>query len=166
MDPENDLIDSVIVRCVERKCAVVSQDPLEQGQFRFFNYGHEIGHAVEVAYDYQHLRHGEAVAIGMHAAAWMGVEAGLTDPALFARQGVLLSALGLPLVIPVLLRQRWRTEHLAKRIDELLLKDKKRTSAGSVWIIPQHLGEAIATNQISAALVTRCVERVAQGLAD
>ena len=54
------------------------------------NYGHTLGHAFEAAGDYEALLHGEAVSVGMVAAAAIGERVGLTPPALVERQNRLL----------------------------------------------------------------------------
>jgi len=162
--PANDLINEIVLHCIERKCAIVSQDPKEEGLFRFFNYGHEIGHAVEVTYDYEHLLHGEAVSIGMVASTWMGVQAGLTDPELLNHQSALLRGLGLPIVIPLSLRERYDVTILEKRIKQMLGKDKKRTPKGLVWIVPERLGSGICTTHISSGVVGRCLRMLAVGI--
>jgi 3-dehydroquinate synthase len=162
--PNNDLVEVLICRCLQRKCRIVSRDPQEKGPFRFFNYGHEIGHAVEVAYDYEHLLHGEAVSIGMMTASWMGREAHLTDYAVLERQGVLLSGLGLPLTIPANLRRGAIPTNLFRRIKRILDSDKKRTPKGTVWIVPTRLGEGICTTEIEPDLVRRSLRRLAEGV--
>lgn len=164
--PGNELIEEIIRRCLERKCKIVSMDPREEGAFRFFNYGHEIGHAVEVTYDYEHLLHGEAVAIGMVSASWMGVQAHLTDAALLERQCALLAGIGLPITIPAKLREGLFPHRLARRIKHVLDSDKKRTPKGTVWIVPTRLGKAICTTEIGAELVTDCLQRLAHGTID
>ena len=123
-----------------------------------------IGHAVEVTYDYEHLLHGEAVSIGMVASTWMGVQAGLTDPELLNHQSALLRGLGLPIVIPLSLRERYDVTILEKRIKQMLGKDKKRTPKGLVWIVPERLGSGICTTHISSGVVGRCLRMLAVGI--
>jgi len=160
---QKDILEKIIRRCLKRKCKIVSRDPKEEGAFRFFNYGHELGHAVEVAYDYEQLLHGEAVSIGMMAASWMGVQAHLTDAALFDRQRTLLAGLGLPTAIPGRLRKGMTPARLAQRIKRILENDKKRTPEGSLWIVPVRLGKAMCTTDIQPDLVKRCLRRLAAG---
>lgn len=62
-----DLTDRV-ARCVEIKAEVVSEDEREGGRRAILNYGHTLGHALEVATEHR-LLHGEAVAIGLIFAA-------------------------------------------------------------------------------------------------
>jgi 3-dehydroquinate synthase len=58
----------IVERCVACKAAVVAEDEREMNRRQVLNFGHTVGHGIEVASDYA-LRHGEAVAIGMVAAA-------------------------------------------------------------------------------------------------
>jgi 5-deoxy-5-amino-3-dehydroquinate synthase len=52
-----------IAASVARKAAIVSEDERDAGLRHLLNYGHTLGHALELATDFA-LRHGEAVAIG------------------------------------------------------------------------------------------------------
>ena len=63
-ETESDTMDSLIVRSIEIKADVVSRDEREEGLRKILNFGHTIGHAIELVSDYS-LLHGEAVAIGM-----------------------------------------------------------------------------------------------------
>jgi 3-dehydroquinate synthase len=159
----DDLIEAVIYHCIKMKCEIVSKDPKEQGPFRFFNYGHEIGHAIEVAYDYKHLLHGEAVSIGIMASSWIGRRAGLTDGGAFLRQETLLRAVGLPVDIPESLRARSDPAVLLDKISRILLLDKKRTPYGFMWIIPTKLGHGVCSTEIGRSLVAQCLLRLTQG---
>ncbi|MFN8556208.1 MAG: hypothetical protein U0531_02250 [Dehalococcoidia bacterium] len=59
-----------------------------------------MGHALEAASGYEALLHGEAVAIGMAAAADIGQRMGLIDQALVDRQNALIRRFELPLRAP------------------------------------------------------------------
>ena len=63
-------ISYAIWRNVSLKAAVVQEDEREAGIRAYLNFGHTLGHAIEAA-DY-HLLHGEAIAVGMGAAAALG----------------------------------------------------------------------------------------------
>ncbi len=58
-------LDDVVNRAIAVKVAVVSADPTERERRAWLNYGHTIGHAIEVVGS---LSHGDAVAVGMVAA--------------------------------------------------------------------------------------------------
>jgi shikimate kinase/3-dehydroquinate synthase len=58
----------LVRRCAAYKTAVCLRDPYEQGERAVLNLGHTFAHALEAAGGYEHLRHGEAVALGLLAA--------------------------------------------------------------------------------------------------
>lgn len=89
----------IIRRAVAVKIAVVEADPYERGRRAVLNLGHTFAHAFEVLSDYQ-LRHGEAVAMGMAAAARLAVDLGRCSPDAARRIVALLERLGLPTAVP------------------------------------------------------------------
>jgi 3-dehydroquinate synthase len=72
--------DSIVPHSIAIKYQVVSQDPKEKGLRKILNFGHTIGHAIEGFYLSNPLKskllHGEAIAIGMIAEAWLAVKKG------------------------------------------------------------------------------------------
>jgi 3-dehydroquinate synthase len=64
-----DALAEAIRRSVEIKRDVVQADERESALRAILNYGHTVGHAIEVTAGYGKYRHGEAVAIGMVAEA-------------------------------------------------------------------------------------------------
>ena len=60
----NDNIDIIIKRAVENKIKIVSRDEKESGLRKVLNFGHTIGHGIEVTTEFNH---GESVALGMLA---------------------------------------------------------------------------------------------------
>ena len=67
-----------IARCVEIKAAVVAEDEREGGRRAILNYGHTLAHALEIDGGFD-LRHGEAVAVGLHYAAVVAHRLGRID---------------------------------------------------------------------------------------
>src|SRR6266436_2115522 len=63
------LLEQVVARSLLHKAAVVGADERESGLRKTLNFGHTIGHAIEASAGYGSYFHGEAVAIGMVAAA-------------------------------------------------------------------------------------------------
>ncbi len=60
-----DLLCEVVEETVPLKVDIVLKDPWESRLRKILNFGHSIGHALEVRAGYQDLNHGEAVALGM-----------------------------------------------------------------------------------------------------
>ncbi len=65
----NDLTEDRLLVCLENgikiKAEVVSSDEKETGLRAILNFGHTLGHALEAAYGYGKMTHGDAVALGM-----------------------------------------------------------------------------------------------------
>jgi 3-dehydroquinate synthase len=85
----------LIERAVAMKAAVVSADLREAGLREILNYGHTLGHAIELVEDYS-MRHGDAVAIGMCFAAALGQLTGRLDAETAERHRSVLASVGLP----------------------------------------------------------------------
>jgi shikimate kinase / 3-dehydroquinate synthase len=117
----------LIEQAVRIKAAYVSADPSDLGPRHALNLGHTFAHAIEAASDHA-VPHGEAVAVGLVAAARLGAIAGPTDPALGDRLEVLLTRLGLPTRLPEGLD--------TDRMLDAMAVDKKRRAARSVFVVP------------------------------
>ncbi len=89
------VLDEVIARCCEIKAQYVQADPLDHGVRMQLNFGHTLAHALENAMGYGTLLHGEAVSIGMVAAARWGERLGVTPAGCSERIKRLLQAYGL-----------------------------------------------------------------------
>jgi 3-dehydroquinate synthase len=89
----------LVERAVRMKAAVVAADLRESGQREVLNYGHTLGHSIELAEQFR-IPHGNAVAIGMTYAAAVARLAGRLDPATAERHAELLAAVGLPVSYP------------------------------------------------------------------
>jgi 3-dehydroquinate synthase len=84
----------LIPRNVQIKARVVSRDERESGLREILNYGHTFAHALESVTKYRRYQHGEAVAWGMIAAAFLGHELGLTRADDVSRIVALIRRLG------------------------------------------------------------------------
>ena len=125
------ITSSQIARALCVKIEVVEQDPFEQGLRAVLNLGHTVGHALEKLSGYA-LRHGEAVAIGMTAAAHMASKLGRAEPMLPKRISAVLAAWGLPTRCP------------PYDIDDIftaMTHDKKRRGRVLRWVLPTAVGD-------------------------
>jgi 3-dehydroquinate synthase len=93
-------IVAIIARSVAIKAEVVAADEREQGRRKILNFGHTLGHAVEMASGYR-LLHGEAVAIGMSLESEIAERLGVAEKGTAARVREAVTAAGLPVVVPL-----------------------------------------------------------------
>jgi 3-dehydroquinate synthase len=90
---------SLIVRSVEIKADIVSRDQREDGLRKVLNFGHTIGHAVELVSGFS-LLHGEAVAIGMALESRLAEQIGVAVAGTADTVSETLQAAGLPVALP------------------------------------------------------------------
>lgn len=68
------LMEMIYESCVIKKM-IVEQDEKEQGIRQVLNFGHTIGHAIEISENYR-ISHGEAIGIGMLVEGYLSVNEG------------------------------------------------------------------------------------------
>ncbi len=136
IQPILDLDPGTLVELVQRnvriKAAVVMEDEKEAGVRAHLNFGHTFAHAIEAGTEYGRYLHGEAVSLGMVAAARLGVELGRCEGGLVDQLVALLNKIGLPTT----------TDGLPET-DKLMdiMRSDKKVKAGRVrLILPDKLG--------------------------
>lgn len=125
LEGDAEAVERAVVRSVELKAGVVSGDEFEAGRRRILNFGHTVGHALELESGYT-LGHGHAVAAGMVAEARIGEELGVTAAGTADAIRALVGPFGLPASHPLLARPRRLAAHM--------IRDKK-TRSGVVHIV-------------------------------
>lgn len=93
---DRDLTLDLITRTIAVKAKVVSGDFKESYDREILNYGHTLGHAIEIQSKYS-LRHGECVAIGLVFAANLSFQLGHLSEELTEAHKMILKNLGLPI---------------------------------------------------------------------
>ncbi len=141
----------IIARCCELKGAVVADDEREAGRRAILNYGHTVGHAVELLSNFT-LPHGAAVAIGMAAAGRMAVLTGRLTERQLERQNALLSAFGLPLRVPGGIT--------AAAIIDAMRGDKKAAAGRPAFVLPRTIGQAEVVRELPDAVVAAGLQAV------
>jgi len=80
LDLDQQNLGDLIQHSVEIKKKVVAADPTEKGLRKILNFGHTLGHAIETFFldkGKKRLLHGEAIAAGMIAEAYIGFQKGM-----------------------------------------------------------------------------------------
>ncbi|MFI5086225.1 MAG: 3-dehydroquinate synthase [Actinomycetales bacterium] len=103
-DPASAELRELIERSIAVKATVVSEDLKEAGPREILNYGHTLGHAIELVERYS-WRHGAAVSVGMMFAAELARSVGRLSDADADRHRSILELLGLPVSYR---RDRWQ----------------------------------------------------------
>ena len=147
------IVDRFIAECVQIKAEVVSGDERESGRRRILNFGHTIGHAIEAETSYTRFLHGEAVAMGMKGAVYLGLSQetiGASDAAailgLIEQYGPVPSAEGIS----------------ADKIFARLVNDKKTLQGRVHFVLPTGIG---STEVVSGLDPDAVLAAVTQALA-
>ncbi len=139
-------LGSLIPRNVEIKARVVSRDERESGLREILNFGHTFAHALESVTKYRRYQHGEAVAWGMMAAAFLGHELGLTRANDVSRIVALIRRLG-PL-------PPWPRVPSAALL-RAMRSDKKTRGGVLRFVLSPRIGEARSYDTVPLHVVER-----------
>jgi 3-dehydroquinate synthase len=136
----------LIPRNVQIKAAVVGRDERESGLREILNFGHTFAHALESTTKYRRYQHGEAVAWGMIAAAFLGHEVGLTRANDVSRIVALIGRLG-PL-------PAWSPAPTATLLNAMR-SDKKARAGILRFVLSPCIGEAHTYHKVPLHAVER-----------
>jgi len=143
-------IAELIHRAVSVKAQVVSSDFKESFAREALNYGHTLGHAIEIFAKYQ-LRHGEAVSIGLVYAAELSAARGLISTDELALHRSLLSRYQLPISFD---RQAWQ------KLAPLLALDKKVRGNTIRFVALSGIGSTIRLEDLTSIELDAAYERI------
>lgn len=142
---------ALISACCEIKRKFVEEDEFDNGTRRILNLGHTFGHVFEAASRFS-LSHGEAVGLGLAAAADFGEKLG------FTKRGIAQK------IISLLREQGLKTNYApycTETTAELLLHDKKGDRSGIDMVFIKEFGHVfthrVSTESAIAFLNSFCV---------
>ncbi|MSU23558.1 MAG: 3-dehydroquinate synthase [Opitutus sp.] len=146
---------AVIRRCCTLKALIVEADEREtarEGGRALLNLGHTFGHAIEYAAGFGDYLHGEAVAIGLGAAAGLSRELGLVSAADVARIEAVLAAHALP--------TRLRTPLPLAALMAAVARDKKVRAGLPRFVVLKKIGEAATREGVALGLAEACFRAI------
>ncbi len=139
-------LQSLVAQAVQVKIAIVQEDPFETDRRQVLNLGHTFAHALEQI-ETEQLIHGEAVGIGLIAAARLSEMIGVCDIGLGARIEGLVAHLGLPTRLP-------RPLDMAAVV-EAMKRDKKRRHGRQRFVLLRGVGDPVVTDQVSESALAQ-----------
>jgi shikimate kinase/3-dehydroquinate synthase len=142
-------LQALVAQAIQVKIAIVQEDPFEEGPRALLNLGHTFAYAFEHVTDGR-VNHGEAVAIGLAAAARLSERAGLAKPGLAADVESLLAHVGLSAHLP----ERTRPAALL----DAMRRDKKRRGGRLRFVLLRDIGDPIVTDEIDTDEVVAVLE--------
>ena len=143
-------IINVIKRSCEIKAGVVSEDEKEAGLRAILNFGHTIGHAIETVTGYRRFIHGEAVSMGMCAAAELAVRMKIFQRDDAEKIKELVEMYNLPADIPDDL-------NVADMINAMEI-DKKIQAGKLRFILPESIGKVRIEEDVDRELIKEAIE--------
>ena len=135
-DPSSSTFREIIERSIAIKARVVSADFKESGLREILNYGHTLGHAIELNERYQ-WRHGAAISVGMMFVAELARIAGRLDDETVERHRRVLTMIGLP------------TTYQSSEFEKLLAamqRDKKSRAGQLRFVVLDAIGKPTIMN--------------------
>jgi 3-dehydroquinate synthase len=148
LDPA--VLTDIVAQCVTLKARVVEQDEFDKKGIRnVLNFGHTIGHALELSADYA-LTHGEAIAIGMVAATHLARALDVCDQSFANRLQSLILGAGLPTTFP-------NHADLFDRIFAAMRMDKKFRDGKNLFVLPTGAGAWRQQENVAHELVEDAV---------
>lgn len=124
--------------CCKLKADIVSKDESDNGIRGILNFGHTIGHALELKFGFNTLRHGEAVAFGMLCAGYVSFKLKKLEEKQFNVLEKLIRTLPLPKL------KKINSEELLS----LIKRDKKFVKGKLKFITLNKIGEATINQNV------------------
>lgn len=144
-------LPEIVARAVQVKVNVVEEDPFEENIRAHLNLGHTFAHAIEQVSQYQ-WQHGEAVGVGLIAAAKLSEALGMAETGLAQRVRDLARSVGLPLSLNGLKPQAlW----------DAMATDKKWTSSGNRFVVLETIGKPTIAKNVPQETVLNVLKQLA-----
>ena len=146
------VLKHVVHTCFKLKAEIVQQDEQDNAGVRIvLNFGHTVGHALEMEANYR-MTHGEAISVGMVAATKIAIRLGKCDASVLERLQNLIKRAGLPIVIPPELRIN------TKGLLETMRKDKKAVGGVNRFVLPTKIGFCDKQDNVPETLLADVVK--------
>jgi 3-dehydroquinate synthetase len=144
-------LQTLVAQAIQVKIRIVQEDPFDQGRRNVLNLGHTFAHAIEQVCEHT-IRHGEAVAMGLVAAANLSARLGHCSPSLQDRLEPVLADAGLPNRIPDPID--------LPGVYEAMRRDKKAASGRIRFVLFRAIGDVFVTDAVTRAQVLETLEDV------
>jgi 3-dehydroquinate synthase len=142
--------EEIIRRALSVKIEIVEKDPLETGVRAHLNLGHTFAHAFEVCSNFT-WRHGEAVAVGLVAAAHLSVRLEMADHALVDQVKNLLVHLELPVSY---------NDGSQEELWAAMARDKKAHAGARRFVLLKQAGQIEVVSGVSREDVLAVLEQI------
>jgi 3-dehydroquinate synthase len=142
--PPLDVLQELVAQAIQVKIQIVQEDPFDEGRRALLNLGHTFAHAIEHASDHT-ISHGEAVAMGVVAAANLSTRLGHCGGDLQATVETILTDADLPCRIPAAAQP--------DRILRAMQHDKKKRGARLHLILLRDIGDTFLAEGVPPSAI-------------
>jgi 3-dehydroquinate synthetase len=149
--PSPAVLQDIVAQAIQVKIQIVEEDPFEEGHRAVLNLGHTFAHAIEHATDHS-IRHGEAVAMGLVAAANLSTRLGYCAKELQAEIEKVLTDAGLPCRIPA--------EAVPERVLTAIERDKKRRGERLRVVLMREIGDVFVADDVPRTAMALTLEEL------
>lgn len=150
LNPDIAFLEEIVSQCCKIKINVIERDEREIGIRKILNYGHTVGHGLEAVTDFT-ISHGEAVAVGMCAAARIANKIGIFDDGSVKKQENLIRKAGLPTTLPDI-----NIEYLLRTME----LDKKVKNSRIQFVLPEKIGSIVIRADIPQKDIIETLEEL------
>jgi 3-dehydroquinate synthase len=140
------VLEYIIEKNARIKAGIVAKDETESNVRTILNYGHTIGHAIEAVSNFK-IKHGQAVAIGMIAAAKISERLGFLREADLNQLELLIQEAGLPVRMPDFNREE------KEKLLEAIKHDKKVREGKVRFVLLKSIGSAFINDKVESGLI-------------
>ena len=140
-------MERIIAKSVQIKLRIAGKDPLDMGTRRILNFGHTIGHAIETT---TKLNHGEAVAVGMRAEAYLSHLKGFLSGRDVCFIEEALKKVNLPIAAHVKTSPVWKC----------MRADKKNSNGILRFVLLKSIGKAVFDQTATKDQVNKALDYV------
>lgn len=129
---DSSTMQKIIAEAINTKVEIVKQDPTDKGIRHILNFGHTIGHSIEIT---ENIPHGIAVVKGINAATDISVKCGLLSDDKAKQIKQLLSSYGYDI-----------SYHLGVKHIEAMVNDKKKENSYINFVLLEDIGKPTVRN--------------------
>lgn len=149
-DRKPDILQEMVYKSCLIKKAVVEKDPTEKGERALLNFGHTIGHAIEKAKNFT-LYHGECIALGAVAAAFISYKKGLLGMDEYYEIRDMFVPFGLPISVE---------DINPTEIQKLTRSDKKMEAGRIKFVLLKKVGKAVLDDTVTEQEILDAVREI------
>jgi 3-dehydroquinate synthetase len=140
-----------VAQAIQVKINIIQKDPFDRGRRAVLNLGHTFAHAIEIVTEHA-VRHGEAVAMGLVAAANLSARLGHCSAELQNRIEAALESTALPIRIPA--------DVTPQRLLKIMASDKKKQAGRLRFVLLRDIGDVFVTDRVDQKTVIETLQEL------